>query len=175
MKRAAEVFNQNDGEVTKAYYAELQAKGWLGELAVALFRAQKRSTAAKRYRRGRFRRDAYEVKNWSLSEICRLLTAQTNHGFAWGWQRDPETPGFEWVLYVELPTGQVSFHSAERLRGPDYLRAWDRQRLSEPRILAFCDAVADDSVYALRTLGSDATPVPAPAAKQDSLFGEVTA
>lgn len=174
MRRAADVFNQNDGDVTKAYYAELQAKGFLGELAVALFRAQKRSTAAKRYRGGRYRRAAYDVKNWSLSEICRLMSSDARHGLEWGWQRDPATPGFEWVLYADLPTGQVSFHSADRLRGPDYLRKWDGQRgASEARILAFCDGVMDHTVFSLRTLGSDATVVPVPAAEQTDLFGEV--
>jgi hypothetical protein len=138
--KALDVFNGNDGDVTKAYYAALRAKGFFGELALTLFRAQKRSTAAKRYRGGRYRHAAYDVKNWSLSEICRLLT-QVDHGYAWGWGRDPKTPGFEWVLYVELPTGQVSFHSAERLGGPDYPRKWDGQKLSAERIIAFCDAV----------------------------------
>jgi hypothetical protein len=29
------------------------------------------------------------------------------------------------VLYVELPTGQVSFHTGYREDGPDYGREWD--------------------------------------------------
>lgn len=45
--KASQIFNQNNGDVTKAYYAEMNGKGFLGQLAVALFRAQKRSTAAK--------------------------------------------------------------------------------------------------------------------------------
>jgi len=47
---ASYVFRQNNGDTTKAYYAEMNGKGFLGQLAVALFRAQKRSTAAKKYR-----------------------------------------------------------------------------------------------------------------------------
>ena len=39
---ALEVFNQNDGEVTKSFYAELNTYGFAGQLGVALFRAQKR-------------------------------------------------------------------------------------------------------------------------------------
>ena len=137
---AREVFNQNDGEVTKAYYQEMNAKGWMGQLAVALFRAQKRSTAAKKYHRGRFKRDAYSVKNWSLSEVVRILQA-FEHSIVWGWQEDPNTPGFEWVLYVELSTGQCSFHSASRLDGPPFLGSWDGLHASEKHIINFCDSI----------------------------------
>lgn len=138
---AQQVFNQNDGDVTKAYYARLNSMGPMGQLAVALFRAQKRSTAAKKYRGRGYRQDAYAVKNWSLSEICRIMVL-AGHPFPWGWQRDPYTPGFEWVLYVDLPTGQCSFHSADRLQGPDYAGKWDGLKLSKEHILAFCDQVA---------------------------------
>lgn len=142
--KARDIFDGNNGDATKAYYLDLNARGPAGELAVALFRAQKRSTAAKRYRRGKFRHAAYDVKNWSLTEICRVLVA---HGAAlcvtWGWGRDEGTPGYEWVLYVDLPNGQMSFHSAERFAGPDYPGQWDRQHLSEERIIAFCDWVEE--------------------------------
>jgi hypothetical protein len=45
----------------------------------------------------------------------------------WGWQIDQAAQGpHRWVLYIDLPgRGQVSFHSAERGEGPDYLSAWD--------------------------------------------------
>lgn len=140
---AADIFKQNDGEVTKAYYAELNSASLLGQLAVALFRAQKRSTAAKKYRGGKFRHAAYSVKNWSLSEICRIMSLVTHVGydFKWGWKRDPNTPGFEWVLYVDLPVGQCSFHTADRLNGPDYQGEWNPILTSEQSILAFCDSI----------------------------------
>lgn len=148
MKSAAQVFHQSDGEVTKAYYAEMNARGLEGQLAVALFRAQKRSTAAKKYRRGVWRRDAYDVKNWSLSEVCRILTAMDDRLAAprWGWKRDPNTPGFEWVLYVDLPTGQCSFHSADRLNGPNYPGEWDSGHGSERHICEYCDRIAETRV-----------------------------
>lgn len=140
--KAADVFHQNDGEVTKAYYAELAKLGPAGELAVALFRAQKRSTRAKEYRRGKWRRAAYDVKNWSLSEVCRILEAHgAELGIEWGWKRDPHTPGFEWVLYVDLPQGQVSFHSASRISTRDYPGDWDGSHRSAERTIAFCDSV----------------------------------
>lgn len=141
MTTAQQIFEQRNGEVTKVYYACLCACGLAGELAVALFRAQKRSEAAKSYRRGSSRRASYEVKNWSLGEVCRILLQPSAPAFSWGWKHDPETPGYEWILYVELPSGQVSFHSADRLSGPDYRGEYDGQKLSRERILAFCDAV----------------------------------
>ena len=139
---AASVFNQNDGDVTKAYYATMNAKGFKGMLAVALFRAQKRSTAAKRYRGRQYKSAAYDVKNWSLSEICRVLSIWPGAP-EWGWKRDPNTPGYEWVLYVELPTGQCSFHSAGRLSGPDFKGKWRPGAGSLSNILEFCDSVWD--------------------------------
>lgn len=102
--KARDIFEQNNGEVTKAYYAELAKCGHAGELAVALFRCQKRSSAAKKYRGRHFRSEAYDVKNWSLTEVSRLLQAD-NLGFAWGWGYDATTPNFEHVLYVEIPHG----------------------------------------------------------------------
>lgn len=139
--RAKEVFNGTDGEATKAYYTLLNARGFYGQLGVALFRAQKRSQAAKRYGRSKFKGMAYDVKNWSLGEVCRILLSQ-EHDIVWGWKRDPSTPGYEWVIYVDLPfAGQCSFHNSERLAGPDYPSVWDGDRLSAERIIQFCDSV----------------------------------
>ena len=48
----------------------------------------------------------------------------------------------KWVLYVDLPNiGQVSFHSPERLAGPDYDGEWDGARLSAERIIRFSQMV----------------------------------
>jgi len=138
--RAHEVFYQNNGDVTKNYYAELSNKKPLGPIAVALFRAQKRSKRAKDYRRGKWKRAAYDVKNWSIGELCRLLLETKIN---WGWKRDPKTPGYEWVLYVELPDGygQCSFHNPSRGLGPEFSGDWDGQRLSAERIISFCEYV----------------------------------
>lgn len=136
---ARTVYEQKDGEVTKSYYAELNSHGALGKIAVALFRAQKRSSAAKSYRARKFTRAAYDVKNWSLSEVCRLLSTE-KHAMNWGWKRDTRTVGYEWVLYVELPQGQVSFHSPDRGVGPDYQGEWNNAEKCVERIIRFCDA-----------------------------------
>ncbi len=143
--KALEVFNQQDGEVTKAFYAELNCSGPAGKLATALFRAQKRSSRAKDYRRGKFRAAAYDVKAWSMSEVCRLLKEHAVQlGIRWGWQPDHETKfamESSWVLYVDLPQGQVSFHSPDRMDGPDYSGKWDRTGSSAARIIQFADSV----------------------------------
>ncbi len=51
---------------------------------------------------------------------------------------DAEQPVYRQVLYVDLPTGQVSWHTGMRHIGPDYLGAWDGQRGTAPdRICRF--------------------------------------
>lgn len=143
--KAIEVFSQNNGDVTKAYYAELNSRGPFGEIATALFRAQKRSSRAKDYKRGKFRRAAYDVKSWSISEVCRLLTDYRDTvGITFGWKQDPRVLFGEkasWVLYVDLPQGQVSFHSPDRGNGPDYKGNWCGEHRSAERIIMFCDSI----------------------------------
>lgn len=140
--RAINIFEQNNGDTTKAYYAELSRLGPMGEIAVALFRCQKRSSAAKRYRGRRFKSAAYDVKNWSMGELCRLLAQHAAAlNLVYGWKRDPKQEFYPWVLYVELPQGQVSFHSENRGVGPNYVGEWDGLRASQERILEFCDHV----------------------------------
>jgi hypothetical protein len=145
---AAEIFNGSDRYATKAYYRELTERGPLGIVAMNLFRAQKCSSRAKVYRggirgRGSFKSMAYERKQWSMAELVKTLMSQPHlDGIVFGWKRDEAAQfGPEWVLYVDLPQGQVSFHSPGRGEGPDYPGDWDRKHRSEKRILAFCDSV----------------------------------
>ena len=144
---ARDVFTQSNGEITKRYYAELTAIGTIGLIATCLFRAQKTSTRAKLYRggnrNGRYRDQAYEVKQWSMGELCKILLANGSEiGFRWGWKEDPAAEYNVWVLYVDIPDiGQVSFHSPTRGTGPDYPGDWDHSHASEDRILRFCDDV----------------------------------
>lgn len=167
---AAAVFNQNDGDVTKAYYAKLNGMGPMGQLAVALFRAQKRSTAAKTYRGRGFRSAAYEVKNWSLSEVVRILYS-LGERFAWGWREDThhKAKGYPWVLYVDLPTGQCSFHTAERLAGPDYEGEWQPGKGSAATIMEFCDSIFNPEYTACQRT-RDEIVKEALAAKEITLF-----
>jgi hypothetical protein len=54
--------------------------------------------------------------------LCRHAEAC---GIHWGWGVDHAQEFHKYVLYIDLPTGQVSFHAAVRGAGPDYAGAWD--------------------------------------------------
>jgi len=146
-----EIYKGSDGEATKALYARLSERGPLGLIAVNLFRAQKCSERAKVYRggirgKGRYKDMAYERKQWSMDNLCAVLV---EHGGAlkivWGWKPDPGTLFGEresYVLYVETPNGQCSFHSPTRGKGPDYPNEWDGQRgETVQRVIDFTEAV----------------------------------
>jgi hypothetical protein len=128
------IYDGSDGAATTALYAALETHGPAGVVAVNLFRAQKASARAKVYRgglpgKGSYRGLAYERKQWSLNNLGTVLGQHaTALGLAYGWQFDPETGGFPWVLYVDLPSGQVSFHAPARGQGPDYPGVWDGVR-----------------------------------------------
>jgi hypothetical protein len=150
--RAIDVYSGSDGELTRRYYAELQTRGRIGTIAMNLFRAQKCSERAKVYRgglrgQGSFRNMAYERKGYSLQMLSmnlQELRGDDKIRIPFGWKRDLNVilgGDDSWVLYIDLPIGQVSFHSPIRYVGSDYDGDWDRQRASAERILAFCDAV----------------------------------
>ena len=148
------IYRGSDGEATKALYARLEALGELGRIAVNLFRAQKASERAKVYRggergKGSYRGLAYERKQWSIDNLCdALASCAAAAGIRWGWGEDPEQPVHRHVLYVDLPTGQVSFHAASRGQGPDYPVAWDGvPGQSADRVLRWCGRLlkADDA------------------------------
>lgn len=140
---AAAVYRGSDGEVTKALYAELERIGPAGQIAMNLFRAQKCSERAKLYRGRRYKDAAYERKNWSMGLLCGALRVYAvEMGIRWGWGQDLSEPFAPWVLYVDLPQGQVSFHSTVRLEGPDYPDGWDHAAGASPmRILGFVEAI----------------------------------
>lgn len=140
--------------MTRAYYAALERRGPIGEFAANLMRAQKASTRAKRYRGGisgvgSFSDLAYQKKGQSLIRLCDSLLkhgpalryAGDTETIRWGWKIDPLQPHAKWVLYIDLPLGQVSFHSTERFGGPDYPAEFDGAHVSAARIIAFCDFV----------------------------------
>jgi hypothetical protein len=151
---AADVYVGSNGDVTRAYYAELEKRGPLGMVAMNLFRAQKCSARAKLYRRRAHKGEAYDRKNWSMGLLCGQLALYGGSKHCadplinYGWKQDPGTPGYEWVLYVDLPQGQVSFHAASRGAGPDYADEWCGEHRSAERIVAFCDAVMEGNLTA---------------------------
>lgn len=138
------IYEGSDGAATLRLFAQLEALGPAGVVALNLFRAQKASSRAKVYRgglpgRGSYRGMAYDRKQWALGNLASVLET---HGSAlrmtWGWKEDPEQSVHQWVLYADLPTGQVSFHSAGRGLGPEYAGEWDGVRdVAAARILAW--------------------------------------
>lgn len=148
--KAIEVYQGSDGAVTTAYYKDLEKLGPIGVVAMNLFRAQKCSARAKLYRggirgKGSYKSMAYERKAWSMEKLSEVLV---EHGaklaIRWGWKQDPNVLFGEqesWVLYVDLPQGQVSFHNRVKYAGQIYPSEWDGFRASCDRILAFCDWV----------------------------------
>jgi hypothetical protein len=90
---------------------------------------------------------AYEKKYWTMANLCDVLGKHAGALYIrYGWKQDPATVfGQEpsWVLYIDLPAGQVSFHSPTRGLGPAYPGEWDLQHKSEERILDFCARVLE--------------------------------
>ncbi len=131
------IYEGSDGEATKELYRLLEQLGDVGTVAVNLFRAQKASARAKVYRGGGYRHKAYDKKNWSLKNLCNALEhCAAKLGIEWGWKIDPAQEYHNWVLYVDLPTGQVSFHAESRLCDKDYDGEWDgRTGVSAQRII----------------------------------------
>jgi hypothetical protein len=80
--------------------------------------------------RGSFREMAYDRKQDALINFCDLLEPTA---YIWGWGIDDKQQLHKHVLYVDLPTGQVSFHSSERGAGPDYSKPWDGKHGQCPR------------------------------------------
>lgn len=142
-------YRGSDGAATKALFARLEPLGPVGSVAVNLYRACKASERAKVYRRG-YSAAAYDKKQWSMDNLCRELVAHADEvGIEWGWGFDEKAKGFEHVLYIEIPTGQVSFHSERRGDGPDYGKPWDGVRHSAAgRICAWIGRLLDEQAEA---------------------------
>lgn len=140
-----EIYCGSNGDATKALYRELSAVGPAGAIATNLFRACKCSERAKKYRggircKGSYRAMAYDRKQWSIGNLCQALQSHAEAlGIVWGWKVDPEQGRHRWVLYVDLPTGQASFHGETRGAGPDYGGEWDGKRASADHIIAWVE------------------------------------
>lgn len=144
------VYQGSDGEATKRFYAELETIGPCGYVALNLFRACKSSERAKVYRGGGYRGKAYDRKQWAMDNLCRSLSMWSDTiEIVWGWGIDDKQDFHRHVLYVELPTGQVSFHTAARGEGPDYGKPWDGMRgQSADRIIRWCVRLLKPAVTA---------------------------
>ena len=91
---ASAIFHGSDGAATKAYYAHLETFGPIGVIALNLFRAQKNSERAKKYRGGirgvaSYRDMAYGRKQWAMAQLCdSLLVYGGMVRIGWGWKLD---------------------------------------------------------------------------------------
>lgn len=143
------IYNGSDGDATKALYADLEKHGPAGLVALNLFRACKCSSRAKGYSR-RYKGEAYGRKQWSMRNLCDILGQHGEAlGISWGWMEDPDQPFHNQVLYIDIPTGQVSFHTDVRGKGPDYYRSWDGVRdAAHVRICQWVQAILDGSPIA---------------------------
>lgn len=138
-----EVYEGSNGQATQDLYARLEKFGPAGVVALNLFRAQKASARAKVYRR-KFKGVAYDKKNWSMKLLCDALgVSAAELGIEFGWREDPGQEYHKWVLYVDLPTGQVSFHSASPLSPERYEKPWDGSHDSASRIIRFVESVLE--------------------------------
>lgn len=63
----------------------------------------------------------YEAKRKAIDEACQ---AAAENGVVFGWAPSGSLH-VPWIVYFELPSGQVSFHSDTRGEGPDYGGSWD--------------------------------------------------
>lgn len=144
------VYNGSNGDATKALYARLEALGVAGVVAVNVFRAHKTSNRAKDYRRSAHRRESYGRKGWSIENLAKILSEHADAlGIRWGWGYDAKAKNFEHVLYLDLPTGQVSYHTDARLEGPDYPGKWDGvKKVGDQRIARWCAALLDGAAPA---------------------------
>lgn len=137
------IYTGSNGDATRGLYFSLEKLGPAGIMAVNIFRACKASERAKKYRGGGYRVEAYQKKDWSLGNLCDALNDHANRfEITWGWGTDPKAIGYEHVLYIDLPTGQMSFHNARRISGPDYQGKWDEVRDQGPtRICRWIDTL----------------------------------
>ncbi len=145
------IYDGSNGDWTKELYRLLEAKGPMGVIALNVFRACKTSERAKVYRgrnqNGRFRDQSYDRKQFSLYNLCEMLNRLHPQAmdFRWGWAKDQSEPYAPWIIYVELPTGQVSFHSPARGMGPLFTGKWDEAKGTAPdRICRWCAMVLLD-------------------------------
>lgn len=143
-------YSGSNGDQTKALYAALCERGAAGVVAMNLFRACKCSARAKVYKggirgQGSYKSMAYDRKQWSIDNLAKALTDfGANLRITWGWAEDPAQPVHRFILYVDLPDGQVSFHTASRSAGPDYPGKWDGVRGEAPvRISKFCASLLE--------------------------------
>jgi hypothetical protein len=133
LDKVLSIYHGSNADATRLLYQRLDATGPQGFIGSNLFRAAKCSERAKVYRRGKHKREAYGRKQWALDNLDgALIQHAASFDLTWGWALDPAQEFHNQVLYIELPTGQVSFHTEGRGLGPAFSGAWDGVRGAAP-------------------------------------------
>lgn len=155
------VYEGSNGKATAALYVQLEAIGPIGVVAMNLFRACKCSERAKGYRLRSHAAEAYRRKQWSMENLCVALDLEAESlGIRWGWgvdevKRSSGSPHHH-VLYVEIGTGQVSFHTDHRCPGPDYGAPWDGVKgQSAGRIITWTARVLAGDILGVGSVSGD--------------------
>ena len=130
LERVRSIFEGSNANATRELYADLLERGVSGKIAMNTLRAMKASHRAKVYRggnqRGRYSRLAYDKKSWCIDLLAQDLAGDgAVLNLTWGWGTDLKQPVHQDVIYIDLPTGQISFHTTHRTVGPDYPGEWD--------------------------------------------------
>ena len=138
----------SDRGATRRLLASLRGAGPKGRIAAGLLKAMKASSRAKKYRGGyrhdngdvtEFSKYSYRRKQAGLKEVCLQLELDPC-GMTWGWGTDSKNAEAPHVLYIDLPQGQVAFHSTKRYAGPNYSGKKSAKH-SERRVISFCHDV----------------------------------
>lgn len=141
------VFGGSDGAATLALFEELKGCGPVGILATCLFRAQKAVNRARDIpidSSPHYPAMAHGRRLWALSQLLDYIRlGYDGPSIAWGWRpSEDQHEKWPWILSMDLPQGQVSFRSAVRHQGPDYVGKWDGVKgANTQRILAFVNSV----------------------------------
>jgi hypothetical protein len=170
--RVNAVWSGSNGDATRALYSDLEAIGQIGFVATNLFRASKNSLRAKSYRRRSYKGQAYDRKQWAMDNLAAALSEHAAAlGITWGWGADTTQSFHSSVLYIDLPEGQVSYHTEARGDGPDYAGAWDGVRgVSDVRVCNFCIRVLSGEPSPARSPVTPRASMPATEAEQIPLF-----
>jgi hypothetical protein len=155
------IYEGSDGAATKALYTELAGYGPIGIVAINLFRAQKcaaRATfisdwiatlprAEQEHQNAHYAVLVFSRRHYALVQLAAVLgECAADLGIGYGWGCDLTAPRYPWVLYVDLPTGQVSFHALTKGDGPAYPGVWDGVvDASAERIIAFVNLILHPS------------------------------
>lgn len=116
-----------------------------GLTASFMLRVQGYSDQAKQERSRSAAKSLYQSKDWALTRLYYALHDYAEIlGIVWGWGTDPACPGFAHVLYADIPTGQVSFHSSVGGGLPAYAKPWDGSGDTRSRIARWAKQLIDD-------------------------------